>query len=101
MSSHYEYSSAHPNFLFHRTTTFTLPRPTNQSARNPSKHPSNHLIHPHPQGHGNQRFVFEGVGGTIRYGPADSPWPAGEPHVNTVVFIGLGLDRNALMRGFR
>ena len=53
------------------------------------------------QGYGDQRFVFEGVGGTIRYGPGDRPFAPGEPRVSCLVLIGRGLDRRSLARGFR
>jgi Cobalamin synthesis protein cobW C-terminal domain len=59
------------------------------------------LLCPHVQGYGNQRFVFQGVHETICYGPSDKPWGEGEARINQIVFIGRGLDRKALMEGFR
>jgi G3E family GTPase len=45
--------------------------------------------------------VFQGVHETICYGPGERPWAEDEPRVNHIVFIGRGLDRKALMMGFR
>lgn len=67
-------------------------------------HPTTHTHHTQPntpQGYGDQRFVFEGVGGTIRYGPGDRPFAAAEARVSALVFIGRNLDRRALTKGFR
>eukprot|EP00879_Flechtneria_rotunda_P006486 GHRR01006815.1.p1 GENE.GHRR01006815.1~~GHRR01006815.1.p1 ORF type:complete len:566 (+),score=190.81 GHRR01006815.1:346-2043(+) len=52
-------------------------------------------------GYGNKRFVFQGVHETICYGPSEKPWQENEPRINQIVFIGRGLDRKALMEGFR
>ncbi|EFJ45918.1 hypothetical protein VOLCADRAFT_105795 [Volvox carteri f. nagariensis] len=52
-------------------------------------------------GYGNTKFVFQGVHETICYGPAEQPWKPEEPRINQVVFIGRGLDRKALIEGFR
>lgn len=55
----------------------------------------------HPQGYGNQKFVFQGVHETICYGPSDKPWGEDEPRINQIVFIGRGLNRKSLMMGFK
>ncbi|GFR48893.1 hypothetical protein Agub_g10838 [Astrephomene gubernaculifera] len=52
-------------------------------------------------GYGSTKFVFQGVHETICYGPAEQPWRPDEAPVNQVVFIGRGLDRKALIEGFR
>ncbi|PNH03829.1 COBW domain-containing protein 1 [Tetrabaena socialis] len=52
-------------------------------------------------GYGSTKFVFQGVHETICYGPAEQPWKADEQRINQVVFIGRGLDRKALIEGFR
>mmetsp|Transcript_39727 Transcript_39727/g.88270 ORF Transcript_39727/g.88270 Transcript_39727/m.88270 type:complete len:568 (-) Transcript_39727:740-2443(-) len=52
-------------------------------------------------GYGSQKFVFQGVHETICYGPCDKPWRDDEPRLSQIVFIGRGLDRKALMEGFR
>ncbi|GIL79726.1 hypothetical protein Vretifemale_8999, partial [Volvox reticuliferus] len=52
-------------------------------------------------GYGNTKFVFQGVHETICYGPAEQPWKPDEQRINQVVFIGRGLDRKALIEGFR
>ncbi|GBF96617.1 hypothetical protein Rsub_09363 [Raphidocelis subcapitata] len=52
-------------------------------------------------GYGPQRFVFQGVRDTITYGPGDAPWAPGEPRVSQIVFVGRGLDREELVKGFR
>lgn len=52
-------------------------------------------------GHGNQKFVFQGVHETICYGPCDKPWQDEEVRVNQLVFIGRKLNRKALVEGFR
>ncbi|KAG2501702.1 hypothetical protein HYH03_000203 [Edaphochlamys debaryana] len=52
-------------------------------------------------GYGNTKFVFQGVHETICYGPAEQPWRPEEQRINQVVFIGRGLDRKALIEGFR
>ncbi|KAG2451294.1 hypothetical protein HYH02_003900 [Chlamydomonas schloesseri] len=52
-------------------------------------------------GYGNTKFVFQGVHETICYGPAEQPWKPEEQRVNQVVFIGRGLNRKALIEGFR
>ncbi len=54
-----------------------------------------------PQGYGSQKFVFQGVHETICYGPCDKPWLDEESKMNQIVFIGRGLDRKALIEGFR
>ena len=53
------------------------------------------------QGYDSQKFVFQGVHETICYGPCDSTWKEGEPRVSQIVFIGRGLNRKALIDGFR
>jgi hypothetical protein len=53
------------------------------------------------QGYDNQKFIFQGVHETICYGPCDQPWKEGETKTNQIVFIGRGLDRKALIEGFR
>lgn len=45
--------------------------------------------------------MFQGVHETICYGPCRDTWKEGEPKINQIVFIGRGLDRKALMDGFR
>ncbi|PNW72045.1 hypothetical protein CHLRE_16g684650v5 [Chlamydomonas reinhardtii] len=52
-------------------------------------------------GYGSTKFVFQGVHETICYGPAEQPWKPEEQRVNQVVFIGRGLNRKALIEGFR
>lgn len=53
------------------------------------------------QGYGSQKFVFQGVHDTICYGPCGDTWKEGETKLNQIVFIGRGLDRKALIEGFR
>eukprot|EP00798_Chlamydomonas_sp_ICE-L_P000609 gene609-2037_t len=53
------------------------------------------------QGYGDQKFIFQGVHETICYGPANKPWQEGEEKVNKIVFIGKGLNRKALIKGFQ
>ena len=62
---------------------------------------SHHPHRPHPQGYGNQKFVFQGVHETICYGPGEKAWAEDEPRINQIVFIGRGLDRKSLMMGFK
>eukprot|EP00798_Chlamydomonas_sp_ICE-L_P003688 gene3688-13756_t len=53
------------------------------------------------QGYGDQKFIFQGVHETICHGPANKPWQEGEEKVNKIVFIGKGLNRKALIKGFQ
>jgi G3E family GTPase len=45
---------------------------------------------------GDTKFVFQGVHESINFGPAQEPWKEGEPRINKMVWIGKGLDREAL-----
>ncbi|KAG2451286.1 hypothetical protein HYH02_003892 [Chlamydomonas schloesseri] len=51
------------------------------------------------QGYGDQKFVFKGAHEAICYGPAEQPWKPDEMRISHVVFIGRGLDREALKEG--
>mmetsp|Transcript_40946 Transcript_40946/g.128323 ORF Transcript_40946/g.128323 Transcript_40946/m.128323 type:complete len:153 (-) Transcript_40946:376-834(-) len=48
------------------------------------------------EGEGETKFVFQGVHEQIDFGPAKSPWKAGEERLNKLVFIGRGLERDEL-----
>jgi len=50
---------------------------------------------------GDTKFVFQGVHEQIDFTSAKQKWPAGEPMVSKIVFIGRDLDRDALEKGFR
>ncbi|KAG1662674.1 hypothetical protein FOA52_014600 [Chlamydomonas sp. UWO 241] len=52
-------------------------------------------------GYDDQKFVFQGVHETICYGPCEKGWVEREAPQNQIVFIGKGLDRKALIEGFR
>ncbi|KAG2435739.1 hypothetical protein HXX76_006935 [Chlamydomonas incerta] len=51
------------------------------------------------QGYGETKFVFKGAHEAICYGPAEQPWKPDEPRFSHVVFIGRGLDKEALKEG--
>lgn len=82
----------------------TTPSPPHTPSRlltTPTLAPPSYVITPTPQGYGSQKFVFQGVHETICYGPSDKPWGDDEPRINQIVFIGRGLNRKALMMGFK
>ena len=54
--------------------------------------PASHLH----RSQGDTKFVFQGVHESINFGPAQEPWKEGEPRINKMVWIGKGLDREAL-----
>ena len=49
---------------------------------------------------GDNKFVFQGVHENISYTTAVDPWQEGEPKVSKCVFIGRGLDHDALRAGW-
>jgi len=50
---------------------------------------------------GDAKFIFQGVHEQIQYTTALEPWGADEPKVSKVVFIGRGLDHDALRAGWQ
>lgn len=51
-------------------------------------------------GQGRTKFVFQGVHEQINFGPSLESWKEDEVVTNKLVFIGRGLDRDELQKGF-
>jgi G3E family GTPase len=51
-------------------------------------------------GQGKTKFVFQGVHEQINFGPSLESWKEDETPMNKLVFIGRGLDREELQKGF-
>jgi len=52
------------------------------------------------EGEGDTKFVFQGVHEQVVFSPASNKWPADQPRVNKMVFIGRNLNREELQEKF-